>query len=250
MPVPAIPEAPVPITIPENLELDHARALFLLCELNRKRAGKDNPLGLVDFRAWVDAFYERYGLNGWSHCSDLIYKFQLAHGAPRLPEGNSFRPAPAIAIEPELALRALHKVERELEMVLTPVPAWFDPNYVERPRLALEEGAVINTPAGPARLVRQADGSILAVPVNPPAKVPPAATTLPPATTPPPSSSGTDEYGIPMSPTILRDPATGFDYDGHTGARMDPAEQKGEDRREDADSKRSGKADTKATRRS
>lgn len=223
MPVPAIPEAPVPITIPENLELDHARALFLLCELNRKRAGKDNPLGLVDFRAWVDAFYERYGLNGWSHCSDLIYKFQLAHGAPRLPEGNSFRPAPALAIEPELALRALHKVERELEMVLTPVPAWFDPNYVERPRLALEEGAVINTPAGPARLVRQADGSILAVPVNPPAKVDPKVDT---------SKGGT------------------HDDSADAAARMDAAGKKGEDRREDADSKRSGEADTKATRRS
>ena len=223
MPVPAIPEAPVPITIPEALELNHARALFLLCELNRRRAGKDNPLGLVDFKAWVDACYERYGQNFWSHCSDLIYKFQLAHGAPRLPEGNSFRPAPAIAIEPEIVLRVLNRIEGEFRMIPTPVPVWFAPDYVERPKLALEEGAVINTPAGPARLVRQPDGSILAVPTNPPISPPAKVDT---------SKGGTDDEAAAAA------------------ARMDAAGRKGEDRREDADSKRSGEADTKATRRS
>lgn len=221
MPVPAIPEAPVPVTISEGLELDHARALLLLCELNRKRAGKDNPLGLVDFTAWVNAFYERYGLNGWSHCSDLIYKFQLAHGAPRLPEGNSFRPAPAIAIEPQLALRALNAIEEKLRMVLTPEPGWFDPNYIERPKLTLEEGAVIDTPAGPARLTRDAHGGVVAVLINRPVTPP----VTPPVTSP--SRPAANDDG---------------------GAGMDPDQKKGEDRREDANSKRSGQADTKAAR--
>ncbi len=235
MPVPAIPEAPVPITIPEALELNHARALFLLCELNRRRAGKENPLGLVDFKAWVDVCYERYGQNFWSHCSDLIYKFQLAHGAPRLPEGNSFRPAPAIAIEPEIALRVLNRIENELRMIPTPVPVWFAPDYVERPRLALEEGAVINTPAGPARLVRQPDGSILAVPTNQP---------ISPPMSPPISPSANPHTKVDTSKGGTDDEAAA------AAARMDAAGRKGEDRREDADSKRSGEADTKATRRS
>jgi hypothetical protein len=212
MPVPAIPEAPVPITIPDSLQLDHARALLLMCELNRKRAGKDNPLGLVDFTTWVNAFYERFGLNGWSHCSDLIYKFQLVHGAPRLPEGNSFRPAPALAIEPEIVHRALNAIEETLRMVLTPVPACFSADYVERPKLVMEEGSIIQTPAGPARLTREAQGAFVAVLVNPPAE--------------------------PKKPA----------NDAGAGLGMSADTKKGEDRREDADPKRGSQADPKATR--
>jgi hypothetical protein len=202
MPVPTIPEAAIPVTIPGSIELNHARALLVLCKLNRERAGKDNPLGLVEFKVWTEACYDQYGLNFWSHCTDLVYKYKLAHGAPRQPGGNSFRPAPAIAIEPAIALRELNRIEEEHKMVVTPEPEWFDPEYVEQPKGVAEDGTIVQTPAGPARLVRQADGTFQAIPVS----------------------------------------------DGAAVAARTGADKKGEERREDANPKRSGATDPKAPR--